>query len=42
MASEAQRIDAEVEPEAHDIDDRLEDLGVVEVEIGLMREETCQ
>src|SRR5205807_5045464 len=36
---ETQRVDAEIEPEAHDIDDGLEYFGIVEIQIGLMREE---
>jgi len=37
---EAQPVDAEVEPEAHDLQHFLEHGRVVEVEVGLMRVET--
>jgi hypothetical protein len=33
---QTERVDAEVEPEAHHVDDRFEHLGVVEIQIWLM------
>ena len=36
---EAQAVHAEIQPEAHDLDDLLEDLRVVVVQVGLMMEE---
>ena len=36
---EAQPVDAAIEPEPHRLDHRVEDLGVVEVQIRLMMEE---
>ena len=36
---EPQRVDAEIEPELHDVDHGLDHRGVVEVQVGLMREE---
>ena len=36
---ESKTVDAHAQPEAHDVRDRLEDVGVVEVEIGLVAEE---
>ena len=36
---QAQSVHAHVEPEAHDIDDRVDDLRIVVIQIGLMREE---
>ena len=36
---QTKRIHAHVEPEAHDVDDLAHDVGVVEIEIGLVREE---
>src|SRR5215208_3198311 len=37
---ETQRVDAEIEPEPHDIDDGLEHLRVVEIQVWLVQEET--
>ena len=36
---ESQPVDAHAQPEAHDVDDRLEHVGIVEVEVGLVAEE---
>ena len=39
MASRRRRVDAHVQPEAHGVEDFFHDARIVEVEVGLVREE---